>query len=213
MSEKLDLKGCSIIIDDDGKVYLNNGCFNTELSQVTKDFLLNDFLNSKKKLRKGMGRSKGASFELDTSKKLSMWWYGVKKAIRRTPLSGGWSKTIASGDLICEFEDSWPFSVECKHNKSWSFNELFSENLGMIGKFWSQCVKESPKNKIPILIFRGNYGKTYVMIKKSDMVVSESILDGKIVLLKDQFNDQVLIFLFEAIIVLFQAVLFPKRYL
>ena len=199
MSEKVDLKGCSFVITED-KIYLNNGSFNTELNQITKDFLLNDFSVSAKKLKKGMGRNKGASFELDVSKKLSVWWYGVKKAIRRTPMSGGWSKTMAAGDLICEFEDSWPFSIECKHNKSWSFNELFLDGLGMIGKFWSQCVNESPKNKIPVLVFRGNYGKTYVLIKKSDMVISESILNGKIVSLKDQFNEPVLIFMFDLLL-------------
>ncbi len=134
-----------------------------------------------KKRKPGMGRDKGSTFELDVADKLSIWWYRAKKVLRRTPMSGGWSKTAAAGDLISEFPNSWPFGIECKHNKSWSWNDLFNPSLGEIGSFWNQCVTECESGKIPVLVFRGNYGKTYVMVRTTDFNISESKLDGPIV--------------------------------
>jgi hypothetical protein len=106
-------------------------------------------------------REKGCEFEREVAASLSTWWYGVPKALRRTPMSGGMFKTMSS-DIVSELE-GWPIGVECKHSTAWSWQDLFNPNWGTLGNFWSQCVKECVLEKSPMLVFRGNFGKTYVM--------------------------------------------------
>jgi hypothetical protein len=154
-----------------------------------------------KVMKLGMGRDKGAGFELDVADKMSLWWFGVKRAIRRTPMSGGWSKTKAAADLISEL-DPFPFSVECKHNKSWTFLDLFNPTLGELGSFWTQCKKQRPPNTIALLVFRGNFGKTYVMFRDAefpllDLLEGPELLKRRLVRTHDQDGEEITITHFE----------------
>lgn len=197
--EYLNPEGCDLVISDNSIVSLR---VNGSSFQVPVEFseTMISHLRKKKVLKAGMGRNKGSSFELDTASKFSMWWYNCKKVIRRTPMSGGWSRTMASGDLICELDSSFLFSIECKHSKSWSFNDLFTADMGTLGKYWDQCRGESPDNKIPILVFRGNYGKTYVMLPKSEVTMNEKLLGAPIVELDDPSSNRVIIFTLDALL-------------
>lgn len=115
-------------------------------------------------------RAKGCEYELEIAEHYSLWWFKVKRAIRRTPLSGGWSRTIATGDLISEL-DPWPFSVECKNNTSWEFkNDLFHPTLGVIGEFWRQCTTAAEKeSKMPVLNFHGMRTRHFMMYRTEDI--------------------------------------------
>jgi hypothetical protein len=112
------------------------------------------------------GRQKGANFELDVAWFVSMWWWGTPRVLRRTPMSGGWSKTSASGDLISEL-DPFPFSVECKFSVGWHMGELFNPGWGMLGDYWKQCIGDAThQRKIPMLCFKTNGSPIYVMMER-----------------------------------------------
>jgi hypothetical protein len=113
-------------------------------------------------MKPGGGRAKGAGFELDVAWYFSHYWWGTPRAIRRTPMSGGWSKTSAGGDLISEV-DPFPFSVECKFSVAWHFGELFNKGWGELGSYWEQCKGDATRGKIPLLVFKGNGTAIYCM--------------------------------------------------
>lgn len=116
-------------------------------------------------MKPGGGRAKGAGFELDVAWWFSYYWWGTPRAIRRTPMSGGWSKTSAGGDLISEL-DPFPFSVECKFSQGWHFGELFNKGWGELGSYWQQCKHDATRNKIPFLVFKGNGTAIYCMFPR-----------------------------------------------
>jgi hypothetical protein len=121
-------------------------------------------------------RAKGATFELDVSKELSIWW-GTK--LRRTPLSGGWSKDNVTGDIAAS-EPYFPFSVECKSTESWEFFQLLkSPDKAELAEHWKQCVNDSQgrsftspgllkKPLIPLLTFKRNFHPMYCGIRVQD---------------------------------------------
>ena len=87
----------------------------------------------KKKKTGGRGpRQKGNKYELDISKMISNWAIRVFQLdpdiplFSRTPRSGGWRTDVpvglentVVGDLVTP--EWWPWAVECKNQKTWSF--------------------------------------------------------------------------------------------
>lgn len=114
-------------------------------------------------------RDKGCNFERDVSWFVSLWWWGTPRAISRTPMSGGWHKTIAAGDLISEV-DPMPLSIECKCAQDWHYGELFNKGWSTLGGYWEQCVGDaSHQQKHPMLVFKSNGTPVYVMMEKSSL--------------------------------------------
>jgi len=105
-------------------------------------------------------KDKGRRHENHCCKVLGEWWWG--KRFRRTPLSGGWDKVahdqerIAFGDI--HTPPDFPWSVECKHDESWTFEGLLCDKCVKFEHWWKQCYDDAEAaNKQPLLIFTKNY--------------------------------------------------------
>lgn len=66
-------------------------------------------------------RRKGNKRENEIAKTLSLWWTAGKdkKALRRSPLSGGWLRKGSDGDIlpVNELSDGFPFLIDVKDQK------------------------------------------------------------------------------------------------
>ena len=120
-------------------------------------------------------RQKGNNAELQVCRILSEWWdgkdYSKTRAeelpFRRTPLSGGWDKKRAAGDLLKPKKCS--LCIEVKKRQEWSWDKLFKNTNKDISNweifdYWYQAKVASKKNEIPILIFSKNGYPWYVCI-------------------------------------------------
>lgn len=134
-------------------------------------------------------KEKGAKFERDVAQLLSKWWLGMdleapdlpkkERIFGRAPSSGAWASRHEAhkggGDLVPLKEgvdEFWPFSVETKNRKDYSFERLL---LGIKGKtgtdimeWWEQCAKDAAREgKIPLLIWHRPATTTdYVMFDR-----------------------------------------------
>jgi hypothetical protein len=62
----------------------------------------------------------------------------------------------AASDIVTP-DDSFPFSVEVKHQEEVvSVEALINSDVSPVWKWWEQCVEESPPGKIPLLVFKRN---------------------------------------------------------
>jgi len=126
------------------------------------------------------GRDKGNGFENKIAKRLGDW---SETPWRRVPLSGGWDKTIISGDVFCieEYERKKstdhsqhicvPLSFECKCDESWDFLQLFNNSeKAPIKVWWKQASDDAIKaKKEPSLVFTKNYTPIFIVIKRSTL--------------------------------------------
>lgn len=118
-------------------------------------------------------RPKGAKYELVIAKVFMKWFGGIW---RRTPLSGGWAKGEGfdvPGDLVCTIPQ--PFHVECKNREGWDLTDLITgiNPRGSISivEWWKQSMRECPKGKVPLLIFRRNHlADNLLMMKEEDFI-------------------------------------------
>jgi hypothetical protein len=114
-------------------------------------------------------RAKGAAYELKIAKKLAAW---CGEILRRTPMSGGWSKDAAfgvGGDLVCD-NPCFSYHVEMKKREGWRLEDLLTgaNNVGSISirSWWDQTVRESAHTgKIPLLVFSRNLLPDLVMVR------------------------------------------------
>lgn len=122
-------------------------------------------------MRKGGGKAKGASFERDICRQLSLW---VSKGTQedcfwRSAMSGG-RATVAhakgkrlaaqAGDISCVHPTGAPlvnrFFMECKFYASLDFAGLLTDS-GNLVKFWKEAVDQSLRyDKEPMLIAKQN---------------------------------------------------------
>jgi hypothetical protein len=113
-------------------------------------------------MKKGGGRAKGSVFERKVAKIFADW---SGSDVNRTPLSGGWAKNAKHGvknDLIST-DPNFPFGVECKHQEKWLVEELLYNKV-KIFEWWKQVTEETPKDKIPLLVFHRNRSETFAML-------------------------------------------------
>lgn len=114
-------------------------------------------------MKKGGGRQKGSRFERDVAKLFAKW---SGSDVNRTPLSGGWAKNAKHGvknDLIST-DPNFPFGVECKNQEEWLIEHLLSNDKSKIFSWWKQVITETPKGKIPLLVFHRNHSPIFTMI-------------------------------------------------
>lgn len=137
-------------------------------------------------MRKGGGKSKGAEFERQICKKLSLWLSDGKREdlLWRSAMSGG-RATVAHkkgkldsqvGDISAVSEEGYAFTnvhaIECK-----SYANIHVESLltglpksSSVKAFWLELeTKAKEVGKRPILIFRQNRGKTYLLMSSVDL--------------------------------------------
>lgn len=124
-------------------------------------------------------KNKGSKAERELAK---VWerWTGYK--FSRTPMSGGWAKSIESfGDLTCtdpKHSHRFPFSVECKSYKGITFNDILKGTKSDVLRFWEQASYDAKRcNKIPLLFMRENgmAKQTYFLV--CDVKVGKLIVD------------------------------------
>jgi len=130
-------------------------------------------------MRKGGGKAKGASFERDICRRLSLWVsHGQQEDVFwRSAMSGGRS-TVAhakgkklgaqAGDISCIHPvganfSNW-FFCECKFYASLDFQGLLTRT-GKLSSFWLTAWDESHKySKHPMLIAKENRSATYICL-------------------------------------------------
>lgn len=116
-------------------------------------------------------RAKGSAYERKIAKVFDDYHGGTW---RRTPMSGGWSKSSdygVAGDLVCTAET--PLHVELKNREGWDLTDLLlgirTKGTTSILEWWKQTAREAKNNKkqIPLLIFRRNHlSDSLVMFKR-----------------------------------------------
>jgi hypothetical protein len=145
-------------------------------------------------MKPGGGRGKGSAFERLLAKRFQKW---SGSEVRRTPLSGGWAKEAkfqAKGDLVSTDPD-FPFSVEAKKQEKWVLEHLLYTK-SKIFSWWNQCQTESPKGKIPLLVFSKNRSQIFAMIRVRDFKSLGGNLDkGKYLIVKTPKTGRCLILL------------------
>jgi len=117
------------------------------------------------------GRKKGQTAERKLAKLFSVWW-GADFA--RTPLSGGFATAKfredwnACGDLVTP-DKSFPFCVESKKVEGWTLEQMLTSDKTLMHKWWEQTLTETPKGKIPLLVFTKNHAPLYAMVRRMHM--------------------------------------------
>lgn len=119
-----------------------------------------------------LSRTKGSNYERRVAKKLAAW---SGETIRRTPMSGGWAhgggSFGVSGDLVCD-NPKWKISVEAKKREDWDLTDLLTlvraKDSRSIAAWWSQAVKQCPKDQVPWLIFSKNDAADFLMLRRAD---------------------------------------------
>ena len=107
-------------------------------------------------------RDKGAAYERRIALKLNA-WSGNPGDFRRTPLSGGWDRSRAPGDLL---EPDWfPWVFECKNRESWSWPATIAGG-GEVWAWWDALVKECAEahRDYGLLVFTANRQPDYLLV-------------------------------------------------
>lgn len=113
-------------------------------------------------------RAKGATFERDVARQVSLW---TGMDFKRTPMSGGWAKT---GDITPKNPEhmvKFPFNFELKNNEKLEFSHIFQAPKNKktpIRKWWKQAFRDAKKSgKIPVLIFTKSREEIFCMVQRS----------------------------------------------
>lgn len=130
-------------------------------------------------MRKGGGKQKGASFEREVCKALSLWVSAdtQEDVYWRSAMSGGRStvafkkgKRLAaqSGDISCIHSIGQTFAnkfyVECKAYRDLQFQGLVT-GKGHLIKFWDETKKQCKQyDKLPMMVVRQNMIKPMVCL-------------------------------------------------
>ncbi len=114
-------------------------------------------------------RNKGAAFERIAARELAAWWGSGPGSFRRTPLSGGWDRTRAAGDLLVP--DDFPWAIECKSTKTWSVEQLLT-GRGALLDYWRQACEAaaySAPPRLPVLLLCRRGIGTLAMLRHGDL--------------------------------------------
>lgn len=120
-------------------------------------------------MKRGGGKKKGASFEREVCKALSLWITRGKRhdCFWRSAMSGG-RATIAKGrevrqcgDITAVAPEGYQFArrwfVECKHVSHLALDSYIVKGTGPLRKFWAKALKEARRHdRDPMLIARQN---------------------------------------------------------
>jgi len=106
-------------------------------------------------------RAKGNGYELKLAKLLSAWDPSFN--YRRTPLSGGWDKQHAPGDVMVP--DWFPWIFEAKNREGWHLEQLLkSPDKNPVMSWWQEeSEKQGDKDNI-LLVFTKNFDSNYFML-------------------------------------------------
>ncbi len=95
-------------------------------------------------------REKGKGFEREIAKTIRD--AGLDKTSTRTPLSGGisWMKS--------DIQTTLPIAIECKAQETTKFQE------------WYRQAEQASKSKIPVVVWKENYGQSFAFLKWQDLL-------------------------------------------
>ena len=146
-------------------------------------------------MRPGGGKAKGAAFEREVCRKLSMWLSGGvnEDVLWRSAMSGGRSTVAAkkgkrlaaqAGDISCIHPCGHnfisKFYVECKAYRDLRFAGLLTEK-GELVEFWNETRKQAKSyGKLPLLVARQNQLPPFVGLC-SNAVVSLNLWKADII--------------------------------
>jgi hypothetical protein len=117
------------------------------------------------------GRAKGSGFERKIAKILSNW---SGHDLRRTPLSGGWSRQNpeTTGDIVSISKGAdFPFSVECKNQEGWRMEAILLGKCKVFDDWWQQTIQNCPEHKVPMLVFSKAYSIDWVCLRHNEIVI------------------------------------------
>ena len=156
-------------------------------------------------MRPGGGKSKGASFERDVCRRLSLWlstglrddllWRSAMSGGRATvQFDAGKINMTQSGDVTAIGLDAYKFCevtfVEVKHYKNLDIARGFICDSGTLSKFWKTCYREAKKyNKAPLLIAKQNL---YPVIAITDEVAD--VFSVRPIIVLNNWNANVYLF-------------------
>ncbi len=124
-------------------------------------------------------KQKGDRLELTIARAMSIWVdpanekYKTARAedlpFRRTPNSGGWTKSRKAyiGDIMAP--EGFPFVFEAKNRESWTWDQRFRDNPGWEPEKWwiEDTVRLAvPSCRIPVLIFKKNHAQPFVRVSR-----------------------------------------------
>lgn len=138
-------------------------------------------------MKRGGGKSKGANFERDICKKLSLW---ISKGERedlfwRSAMSGGRATVGAkkgkdlrhqAGDITAVHPSGHvltdKFYIECKHYRDLQLDKFVVCGLGRLAKFWETTREEALQHgRRPMLIAKQNNMPTIVLVEGGNVSV------------------------------------------
>ncbi len=120
-------------------------------------------------------RAKGKNYERKVGKKLAAWWDipwdNPGKLFHPTPLSGGWDRERAAGDILAPAD--FPFSVECKNRQGWEFRDLIhgrrfqgnsTDERKSLPLEWMDQAERARAGKHPMLVLTRRQWEDYVLL-------------------------------------------------
>jgi hypothetical protein len=146
-------------------------------------------------MRRGGGKSKGAGFEREICKRLSLWVSrGTKQDVFwRSAMSGGRS-TVArkkgtvlnrqAGDITATAPEghqlTGTFFIECKFYKDLQLRSfLLNLEYGKLWEFWDKALEEAfSYGKEPLLIAKQNLIPTLVLVTKAGAAQLGTVIRG-----------------------------------
>lgn len=137
-----------------------------------------------RKRRKGMGKAKGAGFEREVCKALSLWVSRGKDEdlFWRSAMSGGRAtvakkkgKALArqAGDITATAPEGHAltdaFFIECKFVKALRLDLFVQYGQGPLSQYWETArVQAALHKRAPMLICKENAGEVFVIMSKMD---------------------------------------------
>jgi hypothetical protein len=137
-------------------------------------------------MKSGAGHSKGASFEREVSRRLSLWLSNGERddLLWRSSMSGGLAtlqlkkdkkNLTQSGDLSAIGEGAYEFCekhfVECKFYNDLSLSRSLICGTGGLFTFWRVACREARKyHKLPLLVVRQNRFPTLALTRSTDHI-------------------------------------------
>jgi hypothetical protein len=140
-------------------------------------------------MRAGGGKQKGANFEREICKRISLWLTNGERddCLWRSAMSGGratvqmrkGNSIRQCGDIAAVSEEGIAFTnqwyVEIKHYKDLQLGSFFLCGTGNLFNFWRICVREAKKyNRDPMLIAKQNARPT-IVITRPDALASSTL--------------------------------------
>lgn len=136
-------------------------------------------------MKPGRGKGKGASFEREVCKKLSLWITNGERedCLWRSAISGGRAtvayskgKEVRQAGDVCAVSpeghaltDHW--YIECKHVRKLGLDQFLIKGTGPLAKFWEKCRKEAARYKrAPVIIAKQNGWPALLLAERNTFI-------------------------------------------